>query len=73
LEPDLSVAGRGIEVGLLKDLGFQGAGPLHGRVEVIHLEPKENAVSWASRSRVYEVRVIFLVPGMKLQDEGAGA
>jgi hypothetical protein len=66
-EPDLSVLWRGVDVRLFDDLRAQAAGSLHGRVEIVYLEPQQDAVSRRRRIRVDEVGVVFLVPRVQLK------
>jgi hypothetical protein len=62
-----------IDVRLLQDLRLEGARALHCGVEVVHLEPQENAVSDGRGIGVDEVRVLLFIPRVELEDERAVA
>ena len=60
-EPGLAVLRVRIDVRLLQELGAQGPGPLDRGVEVLHLEPEQDAVAGRSSVGVDEVRVLLIV------------
>ena len=68
-QPDLPMSGRGIDMRFLDDLGSQGARPLHGRVEIVYLEPQQDTVSRRCCVCIDEVGVVFLVPGVQLKKQ----
>jgi hypothetical protein len=72
-EPDLFVLGRGVDVRLLDDLRAEVARPLHRGIEVVDLEPQEDTVSRPARVCIGEIGMLFLVPGVELQNQLARA
>jgi hypothetical protein len=62
-----------VDVRLFDDLGAQRTRSLDGGVEVVHLEPQQHAMSRPRRVRVDQIRMIFLVPGVELEDQVTAA
>jgi hypothetical protein len=56
-------------VDLFDDLGAKCSGAPDDGVKISHLEPEENAMSVRSRVCTHEVRVVFFVPGVKLENQ----
>jgi hypothetical protein len=67
-EPNFPVPGRGIDVRFQDNLGPQAVGSRHGRIKIIDFEPQQDTVSGWRRSRVDEVGMVFLVPGVQLKN-----
>jgi hypothetical protein len=63
------VAWSWIEVGLFYDLSAQSASLFNDCIKVVHLEPKQDAVSVRRGVRVDKTGVIVLVPGMELKHQ----
>ena len=63
----------GVEARSIDDLGAEAASPLHGRIEIVHLEPQHDAVSRRCGVRIDEIGMILCVPRVQLQKQFAGA
>jgi hypothetical protein len=61
--------GSFIDMRLLDNLGPQRTCAFDRRVEVVDFEPEENAMARRGGVRVHEVGMVFLIPGVELQNE----
>lgn len=66
-----TVAGSGVHVDVLDDLGLQRSSPADGLVQVVKLEPHQDPVAIPPAVGIDEVRVVFRVPGVKLEHQRA--
>ncbi len=72
-EPHFAMIRPRVHVRFQHDLRAQFAGLVHGRIEIIHLEPEQHSVPHGRCIGVHKIGMIFLVPGMELKDQLAGA
>ena len=68
-DPHLPMVRRRVDVGLLDHRRAERARSRDGRVEVVDLEPHEDAVADGRGVGVHEVRVVLLVPGVELENQ----
>jgi hypothetical protein len=64
---------RWVHVRTFDYIGDQIAGAFYGRVEVLDLEPQDDAVADRCRGRIDDIGVIFFIPDVQLKKQGATA
>jgi hypothetical protein len=68
-DPHLPVLWRRVDVRLLDDGRLQPASPLHSRVEIIDLKPKQDAVPRRRPVPIHEVGMLLVVLAVKLENQ----
>ena len=71
-QPHFPVLRRRIDKRLFDHLGLQRARTRHGGIEIVQLKPEHDTMGDRRCSTIGEVRMIFLVPGVKLKNDLAG-
>jgi len=71
-QPHFPVLRRRIDKRLFNHLGLQSARTPHSGIEIVQLKPEHDTMGNRRRGAIHKVRMIFLVPGVKLKNDLAG-